>query len=240
MQPPQTAPGATPVTRVLTASLLAAPLISLAASSLYAARGWEDGGAGVLHVLGAIGYGFVFLAVVSSLGRESRLAAALLVIGLIGMAGDVAYGFDTIHQSLGESSLVDHAGAAVLLKVLGLFFPLALLVSGVALQRVGHRVRAVAVVLAAIAFPVAHIANIAEVAVPVDVVLTVAFGSLVLGRDGTPIATGAPSPGPGPTAGVTLGSDACETRFSRESDDVARHRGQAPDRQRKERVREIY
>lgn len=182
MQQPQTTAGAAPITRVLTASLLVAPLISLAATSLYAARGWEDAGAGVLHVLGAIGYGFVVLAVASSLGRESRLAAALLVIGLIGMAGNVAYGFDTIHQSFGETSLVDHDGAAVLLKVLGLFFPLALLVAGVALHQLGHRTRAVAVAVAAIAFPIAHIGNIAEVAVPVDVVLTLAFGSLALGR----------------------------------------------------------
>ena len=196
MLPPQTAPGATPITRLLTASLLAAPLISLAATSLYAARGWEDAGAGVLHVLGAIGYGFVALAVASSLGRESRLAALLLVFGLVGMAGNVAYGFDTIHQSFGETPLVDRDGAAVVLKVLGLFFPLALLAAGVGLYRLGHRTRAAAVALAAVAFPIAHIGNIAELALPVDVVLTLAFGSLVLGRADSEVRAGGPAPAP--------------------------------------------
>lgn len=136
---------------MLTASLLAAPLIALAATSLYAARGWEDAGAGVLHVLGAIGYGLVVLAVASSLGRESRLAAVLVVVGLIGVAGNVGYGFDTIHESFGDTALVDRDGAATLLKVLGIFFPLSLMVTGIALHQLGHRMQAVAVVVAAVA-----------------------------------------------------------------------------------------
>jgi hypothetical protein len=57
-------------------------------------------------------------------------------------------------------------------------------------------VQAVAVALAAIAFPIAHIGNIAELAVPVDVALTLAFGSLVVGRaDAEPRAR---APGPAP------------------------------------------
>src|SRR3954454_18763522 len=152
----------TPTARVLTASLIAGPLIYLAADSMYAARGWDDATAGVLHVLGAIGYGFVVLAVATWLRRDSWLTAVLVVTGLIGMAGNVAYGFDTIHQSFGDIALVDRAGAANLIKPLGLFFPLSLFA-------------------AAVAWPLAHIANLAEVAVPVNVALTLACGSLALG-----------------------------------------------------------
>ena len=53
---------------------------------------------------------------------DSLLKAAVLFTGLIGMAGNVAYGFDAIHTSLGDTPLVDQSGAAILIKPLGLFF----------------------------------------------------------------------------------------------------------------------
>jgi hypothetical protein len=40
---------ATPTGKMLTGALIVAPLIYLAADSTYAARGWDDGTAGVLH-----------------------------------------------------------------------------------------------------------------------------------------------------------------------------------------------
>lgn len=171
---------ATPTERVMTASLVAAPLLYLAADSLYAARGWEDPTAGVLHVLGAIAYGFVVLVVASWLPREARLTAALVVTGLIGMAGNVAYGFETIHMSFGDVQLVDRGGAANLIKPLGLFFPLSFLVVAAGLHRLGHRWQAAAVCAAILAWPVAHIGNVAEVAVPANVALLLAFGSLAV------------------------------------------------------------
>ena len=64
----------TPTDRLLTGALLVAPLIYLAADTTYAARGWDDATGGVLHVLGAIAYGFVVLRVASWLpaSRGSR------------------------------------------------------------------------------------------------------------------------------------------------------------------------
>ena len=172
----------TPTERLLTASLLVAPLVYLAADSLYAARGWDDATAGVLHVLGAIAYGFVVLAVAWRLPGDSRLAAVLVAVGLIGMAGNVAYGFDTIHASFGDVNLVDRGGAATLIKPLGLFFPLSLLLAAAALHRLGHVWPAVTVAIAALVWPVAHIGNIAELAVPVNVALVLAFGGLAVAR----------------------------------------------------------
>jgi hypothetical protein len=171
---------ATPTARLLQGSLLVAPLIYLAADATYAAKGWDDATAGVLHVLGATAYGFVILAVASALPRASRLAALLLLAGLVGMAGNVAYGFDTIHMSFGDVQLVDRGGAANLIKPLGLFFPLSLLLVGEALRRLGHRWQAAAVLVAGLAWPVGHIANVAEVAVAVNIALLVALGSLAL------------------------------------------------------------
>jgi hypothetical protein len=172
--------GATPTARVLTGSLFVAPPIYLAAEATYAASGWDDATAGALHVIGAIAYGFVILAVASRLPSSSRLAAILLVVGLIGMAGNVAYGFDSIHTSFGDMKLVDRGGAASLIKPLGLAFPLSLVLVAMALRGLGHRWQAATVLAAAVAWPVAHIGNIAEIAVPVSIALVAAFGSLGL------------------------------------------------------------
>lgn len=175
---------ATPTERLLTGALLVAPLIYLAADSTYAARGWDDPTAGVLHVIGAIGYGFIVLRVASWLPRESRLATAILLTGLIGLVGNAAYGFEAIHVSLGDTPLVDQSGAANLIKPLGLFFPLSFALVAVALVRVGHRWQGLLALVAILAWPVAHIGNISAVAVPVNVALVVAFGSLVWARAG--------------------------------------------------------
>jgi hypothetical protein len=173
----------TPTDRLLTGGLVVAPLISLAADSTYAARGWDDATAGVLHILGAIGYGLVVLWVAGRLPRASVLAAVVLLTGLVGLGGNVGYGFDTIHQSLGDVPLVDQPGAANLIKPLGLFFPLFLAVTALALGRLGARWQAVLVLVAALAWPVAHIANVAALAVAVNVLLVVALGSLAWGAN---------------------------------------------------------
>jgi hypothetical protein len=172
----------TPTDKLLTASLLVAPLIYLAADTTYGVRGWDDATAGVLHVLGAIAYGFVVLRVAAWLPAASRLRAAIVFTGLVGMAGNVVYGFEAIHMSLGDTQLVDQPGAANLIKPLGLFFPISFVLVAVALSILGHRWQGIAVLVASIAWPVAHIGNIAAIAVPVNVVLVLALGSLVWAR----------------------------------------------------------
>lgn len=169
----------TPTEKILNTTLLLAPLIYLAADSTYAARGWQDPTAGVLHVIGAMAYGFVILRVAMWLPRDSRLGAAIVLIGLIGMAGNVAYGFDTIHMSLGDTALVDQAGAANLIKPLGLFFPLSMALVAIALVNLRRRWQGALVLVAALVWPIAHIGNIAALAVPVNIALVVALGSLV-------------------------------------------------------------
>lgn len=178
------APAAGPTARLLAASLVVGPLLYLAADTTYAVRGCSDPAAGVLHVLGAIGYGLVVLRVAGLLPASSRLAAWIVLTGVVGLAGNVAYGFDTIHASLGDVPLVDQPGAANLIKPLGLFFPLSFALVAVALARLGHRWQAVLVVVAIAVWPVAHIGNVAAAAVPANVALVVALGSLVRGPRG--------------------------------------------------------
>ncbi len=181
-------PTSTPTDRLLTGALVVGPLLYLAADSLYASAGWDDATAGVFHVLGAIGYGLVVLRVAAWLPPHSRLAAALILTGIIGVAGNVAYGFEAIHMSLGDTPLVDQPGAANLIKPLGLFVPVAFALVAVALNALGHRWQAALVFVATIAWPVAHIGNIAPVGVAVNLALVVAFGSLAWSaRPGDPV-----------------------------------------------------
>jgi hypothetical protein len=175
---------ATPTDRLLTGALLVAPLIYLAADTTYAARGWDSAAGGVLHVLGAIAYGFVVLRVAAWLPRESKLAAWILFTGIIGLVGNAVYGFEAIHMSLGDTQLVDQPGAANLIKPLGLFFPVSFALVSLALIKLGHRWQGLLVLVAMIAWPVGHIGNLSAVAVPVNVALVVALGSLVWARSG--------------------------------------------------------
>lgn len=169
-----------PTARHLTLFLVVAPVTYLLADALYAVRGWDDPTAAVFHVLGAVGYSFALLAIVTMLDPRSTWAASVLFVSMVGVAGNVAYGFNTIHVSLGDTDLVDASGAATLIKPLGLFFPLALLLSALALRRFSSAQPWVTVLLggAAVLWPVAHIANIGWLAVVVNLALVVALGDL--------------------------------------------------------------
>lgn len=168
-----------PVDRVLTAFLIIGPVVYLVADVLYALRGWEDPVAAVFHVLGAIAYTVVALRVVT--WSDGAMAAVLLLVGVAGAAGNVAYGFNTIHVSLGDTDLVDATGAAVLIKPLGLLFPLTLLLAAVALRRNRPAWLIGLLAAAGIAWPIAHIANIGWLAVVVNVALVTVFGALAIG-----------------------------------------------------------
>jgi hypothetical protein len=166
----------TPVDRVLTASLIVGPVLYLIADSLYTARGWADPAAAIFHVLASIAYTFVMLWVVRH--STGYLAAVLLVVGAVGVAGSVAYGFNTIHVSLGDTDLVDASGAANLIKPLGLCFPLLLLLCAVALRRLAAPWVVASIAVAAVAWPVAHIANIKWLAVAVNIALVAGFAGV--------------------------------------------------------------
>jgi len=168
----------TPLERLLTASLVVAPTIYLIADLLYATRGWDDPTAGVVHVLGAVGYTLVMFRLVT-LGNGG-LAAVLLVVGAFGAAGNVAYGFNTIHVSLGDTDLVDATGAAVLIKPLGLCFPLTLLLGAAILRRMAPTWTVALLAASAIAWPVAHIANIGWLAVTVNAALVAVFSAVAV------------------------------------------------------------
>lgn len=163
--------------RVLAAATVLAPVLYLVADSMYAARGWDDADAGAVHVLGAIVYGLVLVRVAS--WARGGLAAATLVAGIVGACGNVAYGFNTIHVSTGAVDLVDTSGPGAIIKPLGLFCPLAFVLAGAVLVRIRRWPSAVLIGVAGLVWPVAHIANIAWLAVAVNVLLVAGFALLV-------------------------------------------------------------
>ena len=167
----------TPTDLILRGSLVLAPPVSLLADSLYAARGWGDADAGGVHVIGALLYGFVLLRLLS--WACGRLAAALLIAAVLGTAGNVAYGFNTIHVSLGGVDLVDTSGPGSIIKPLGLCFPVGLLLGGIVLGRIGRVPSAALLITAAVTWPVAHIGNIAWLAITVNALLVLALVPLV-------------------------------------------------------------
>ncbi|GAA3397522.1 hypothetical protein [Cryptosporangium minutisporangium] len=167
-----------PLDRLLTASLIVAPVLYLVADSLYAVSGWDDPTAAVFHILGTTFYTVVLLRVLT--WTDGALAVALLIVGVLGVAGNVGYGFNTIHVSLGDTDLVDASGVAVLIKPLGLFFPLTLLLIAVALRGARAAWIVALVAVAALVWPVAHIANVGWLAVLVNVALVAAFGALAV------------------------------------------------------------
>ena len=168
----------TPADLLLTSSLLVAPLVYLLADTMYATRGWDDADAGGVHVIAAVLYGFVLLRL--STWAQGWLAAGMLVAAVVGTAGNVAYGFNTINVSLGGIDLVDTSGPGAIIKPLGLFFPVALLLGAEILRRIDHLLSAALVAITAIAWPVAHIGDIAWLAVTVNVLLVAGLVPLAL------------------------------------------------------------
>jgi hypothetical protein len=171
---------ATAEQRLLLASLLVAPVAYLAADTTFAARGWQsDGTGGVVAVLAGILYGVLALQIAGWLPSTAWLRAAIVLVSLLGVAGNVAYGFDAIHVALGDTSFVDRSGAATLIKPLGLCFPLCLALLAAALVRLGARWQGVLVLLGALVFPVAHIGNFPALAIAGHVALVLGFASLL-------------------------------------------------------------
>jgi hypothetical protein len=165
---------------MLTSSLSLSAGLTLVSSVLYAARGWDDGAAAVVHVLGGIVGMLVVVRLVTYLDRLPRLAATALAVGMIGCGGVVGYGFNTISVGLGNLDLVDATGAAVLIKPLGLCWPLALVLLGIGLLRAGRvpPVCGLGLIVGGVVFPVSRIGNIAWLAVTVDVVLLAALAAV--------------------------------------------------------------
>jgi hypothetical protein len=168
--------GAAPIDRLLDSSLVIAPLAYLVVDSSYAARGWDDGPTAAMHVIAAALYGLAAVKLVSL--TRGRTQAFLLVVAVLGVVGNAGVGVNTMHVALGSKDLFDaDGGPANLFKSMGFFFPLTFLISAFALRARTPSWWPALLVLGAVLFPVAHVANISWLAIVDAVVMLLALGS---------------------------------------------------------------
>ena len=166
----------TPAAALLNAALLFGPLGYLFLDTTYAARGWWDADTAALHVLVAAAYGITALRLVTL--ARGRLQALLLVVTVLGVAGNTGVGIDTMQVGLGGIDLFDADGPANLFKTMGFFFPLTLLLGAFAVRGLVPLWNAALLALGAVLFPVAHVGNISWLAILDALVLVVALGSV--------------------------------------------------------------
>lgn len=171
----------TPTAALLNASLIMGPLCYLFLDTTYAVRGWWDAPTGALHVVVAGIYGVTAIRLVTL--AAGRLQALLLVVALFGVIGNAGVGFDTVQVGLGGKDLFGLSGAADVLKVLGFFFPLTLLLSAVALRGRVPTWLPLLLAVAALTFPVAHVGNISWLAITDAVLVVVALGYVFAVRE---------------------------------------------------------
>lgn len=184
--------------RVVGFAMIAAPLLLLASDLVYTAGDGlgEDSAGGAIQVY-AMAAWFLVLVGLTRLVEAPfpRLAAALLVVGSLGVAGGVAWGLDAIFIDETGANVEDLGTAGVLtLNIPGILFPLALLGLGLALIRAVIEPRWAGMVLAvaAILFPISRIGNVEALAIADDVLFIVALAPLgwaiLQGRDAMPSA----------------------------------------------------
>lgn len=175
---------------------MAAPALLLASTIAYVANGegMNDGEAGgAIQVWAMIAYAVTVVGLSRLLDADApRAADVLLVAGLVGTAGGVAYGIDSIQAALvGGESLQEmgSAAASLALQVPGVLFPLGLAALGVVLLRNGLVTRwtGTGLVVGALLFPASRIPDVEVLAIASDLVLLAAlvpFGWALVRSDG--------------------------------------------------------
>jgi hypothetical protein len=169
--------------RPLGVALIAAPVLLLASTLAYITgngfNGDDVGGAVQVYALAAMA---VAMVAATRLLEDAmpRAATALLVVGLFGCAGGVAYGVDSIAVEHFGASLEAASTGVFVLQVLGLFFPLSWIGIGVATARTGvaSAWAGYATALGGLLFPLSRIPRIEPLAVVADVLLIAGLAGL--------------------------------------------------------------
>jgi hypothetical protein len=185
--------------RLTGAATVAAPVLLLLSTISYssAGNGMNDGEAGgAIQVWAMIAFALVAVSLARLLEPAApRAAATLTVLGLIGAAGGVGYGIDSIQAAIFETGSIqetDSAVAPLALQLPGVLFPVSLIALGLMLARTGTVARWSGWTMAAgaLLFPLSRIPDIEALAIAADVTLVIALVPLGLQM----IRGGAPRP----------------------------------------------
>jgi hypothetical protein len=175
--------------RLTGAATVAAPVLLLGSTISYvsAGKGMNDGEAGgTIQVWAMIAFALVTVSLARLLERAApRAAATLSVVGLIGAAGGVGYGIDSIQAAIFDTGSIqetDSAVAPLALQLPGVLFPLSLIGLGVMLARTGTVAPWSGWTLAAgaLLFPLSRIPDVEALAVAADALLVIALVPLGL------------------------------------------------------------
>lgn len=173
----------TPRTRLLGAAMIVAPLLLLASTVAYTLGGGlgEDQVGGVLQVYAMAAFMLAVIGLTRMLEHHApRAAAALTLIGAIGVAGGVAYGINSIYADIGTLDLnenVEGAAGPLALQMPGILFPLTFVALGVALARTHAQPRRYFIALAAagVLFPLSRIPSVETLALLADTLFVAAL-----------------------------------------------------------------
>lgn len=178
-QPRATATSVSPVDRVTAIATIAAPVLLLAASIAWLADAAEA--RAILTFWALIGFAGAFVGISRRLTLRAPTAAAIvLAFGLVGVAGGIGYATEiAMVDAFGIDRLNDQelASTYLLLRLPGLTFPLALVLSGLLGWRNGllRPAHALVLGLGAVAFPMSRVPELPGPALIADVVLIVAL-----------------------------------------------------------------
>jgi hypothetical protein len=98
-------------------------------------------------------------------------------VAVLGIIGNAGVGDNTLHIALGGNDLFDEHGPANVFKTMGFFFPLTFLLTALCLRGRTPVWWPALLVLGAVLFPIAHVANISWLAIVDALVMLAALGT---------------------------------------------------------------
>jgi hypothetical protein len=175
-------------TKVTGSALVVAPVLLLSTTVLYSTGGAgmnNSDVAGAVQVWAMIAFAVGLLGLVRRLEPSAPRGAPLLgVLVVVGCAGGVGFGIDSMHAALpgGRNLLASESSAyaPLGLAIPGALFPAAIAATGLALWRAGQisGLLALPVVVGSVLFPASRFPSIEVLAIVADLVLLAGFVAL--------------------------------------------------------------
>jgi hypothetical protein len=175
-------------TKVTGSALVVAPVLLLTSTVLYSTVGAGMNNsdiAGAVQVWAMVAFAIGLLGLVRHLEPSAPRAATLLaMLVLVGCAGGVGFGIDSMHAALPGGSNLLEAESSVFaplgLAIPGALFPVSIAATGIALWRAGliSGLTTLPVVVGAVLFPASRFPSIEALAIAADLVLIVGFVAL--------------------------------------------------------------